>query len=172
MHDNGSARSAGGSRRTLRNRGSRVIPYLIVFGASAGAAFVATPLVRRFAVHSGAIDRPSDRKVHPKPTPTLGGLALYIGVVIGMGVSRLLPFFHRLDCRASRTVPIAAIASSAHPYVTPGTKIFWPAPRTALLPGIKGVIAIGRPRCTCNQSRIIMRDCSAILLGRLPAVAK
>src|SRR5213080_182760 len=107
MHGNGSARCASGSRRTLRNQGSWVIPYLIVFGASAGAAFVATPLVRRFAVRSGAIDRPSDRKVHPKPTPTLGGLALYIGVVIGMGVSRLLPFFHQLHQSSSE--PAAAL---------------------------------------------------------------
>ena len=84
-----------------------MIPYLIVFGASAGAAFVATPLVRRFAVRSGAIDRPSDRKVHPKPTPTLGGLALYIGVVIGMGVSRMLPFFHQLHQSSSE--PAAAL---------------------------------------------------------------
>src|SRR5439155_7874918 len=107
MHGNGSARCASGSRRTLRNQGSWVLAYLIVFGASAGAAFVATPLVRRFAVRSGAIDRPSDRKVHPKPTPTLGGLALYIGVVIGMGVSRMLPFFHQLHQSSSE--PAAAL---------------------------------------------------------------
>src|SRR5438132_14242392 len=97
MHGSGSARSASGSRRTLRNRGSRVIPYLIVFGASAGAAFVATPLVRRFAVRSGAIDRPSDRKVHPKPTQTLGSLAIYVGVVIAMGwyqIIQLSTTFH------------------------------------------------------------------------------
>src|SRR5437763_5158395 len=101
MHGNGSARSASGSRRTLRNRGRRVIPYLIVFGASMGAAFVATPLVRRFAVRTGAIDRPSDRKVHPSPTPTLGGLAIYIGVLVGMGVSRMLPFFRPLHASSS-----------------------------------------------------------------------
>ena len=42
------------------------------------------PLVRRFAVKTGAIDRPSDRKVHPTPTPTLGGIAIYLGVLVGM----------------------------------------------------------------------------------------
>jgi UDP-GlcNAc:undecaprenyl-phosphate/decaprenyl-phosphate GlcNAc-1-phosphate transferase len=84
-----------------------VIPYLIVFGASAGAALVTTPLVRRFAVRTGAIDRPSDRKVHPKPTPTLGGLAIYVGVLVGMGVSHLMPFFRQLHHVSSE--PVAAI---------------------------------------------------------------
>jgi UDP-GlcNAc:undecaprenyl-phosphate/decaprenyl-phosphate GlcNAc-1-phosphate transferase len=78
-----------------------VIDYLIVFAVSAGAAFGATPLVRRFAVRTGAIDRPSDRKVHPKPTPTLGGIAIYLGVAVGMGVSRIMPFFHPLHRSSS-----------------------------------------------------------------------
>jgi UDP-GlcNAc:undecaprenyl-phosphate GlcNAc-1-phosphate transferase len=83
-----------------------VISYLIVFGASAGAAFVMTPLVRRFAVRTGAIDRPSDRKVHPKPTPTLGGLAIYLGVFVGMAVSRVLPFFHQLHQSSSEPAAV------------------------------------------------------------------
>ena len=81
--------------------------YLIVFGASLGATLVATPLIKRFAVRTGAIDRPSDRKVHPKPTPTLGGIAIYIGVLVGMGVSRVLPFFSRLHHSSSE--PVAAL---------------------------------------------------------------
>jgi UDP-GlcNAc:undecaprenyl-phosphate GlcNAc-1-phosphate transferase len=67
-------------------------PYLAVFAASAGATFVATPFVRRLSLRLKWIDRPSDRKVHPKPTPTAGGIAMLIGVVVGLGVSRLVPF--------------------------------------------------------------------------------
>jgi UDP-GlcNAc:undecaprenyl-phosphate GlcNAc-1-phosphate transferase len=84
-----------------------VIHYLIVFGACAATVFVTTPLVRRFAVRTGAIDRPSDRKVHPNPTPTLGGLAIYLGVLVGMAVSRVLPFFH--DLHQSSSEPVAAL---------------------------------------------------------------
>jgi UDP-GlcNAc:undecaprenyl-phosphate GlcNAc-1-phosphate transferase len=84
-----------------------VIHYLYVFLACAATSFLATPLVRKFAVRAGAIDRPSDRKVHPKPTPTLGGLAIFLGVVVGFGVSRALPFFDQLH--RSYSEPSAAI---------------------------------------------------------------
>ncbi len=70
--------------------------YVAVFLITALSAFVATPLVRRLAMRIGAIDRPSDRKVHPKPTPTLGGLALWFAVVVGLGVAWLIPTFRDL----------------------------------------------------------------------------
>jgi UDP-GlcNAc:undecaprenyl-phosphate GlcNAc-1-phosphate transferase len=68
-----------------------VLPYAVAFGASAVVAFVATPLVRRLSLRLGWIDHPSDRKVHPKPTPTAGGLAIFAGVVAGLAVARAVP---------------------------------------------------------------------------------
>ncbi|HEX2031056.1 MAG TPA: MraY family glycosyltransferase [Actinomycetota bacterium] len=73
-----------------------MLAYLAVFVVSIAAAFLATPVVRRLATRFGAIDRPSDRKVHPKPTPTLGGLALWLAVLAGLGVAALLPAFREL----------------------------------------------------------------------------
>ena len=64
----------------------------MVFAVSAGATFVVTPFVRRLSLRLGWIDRPSDRKVHPKPTPTAGGIAMFVGVGAGLGVSRMVPF--------------------------------------------------------------------------------
>ena len=88
-----------------------MISYLVVFAASAGAVFLATPLVRRLAVRTGAIDRPSDRKVHPKPTPTLGGLAIFLGVLAGLGVSHLLSFFDEMHRTSSD--PVAAVLAGS-----------------------------------------------------------
>jgi UDP-GlcNAc:undecaprenyl-phosphate GlcNAc-1-phosphate transferase len=74
-----------------------VIAYLVVFAASALTSFVATPLVRRLALRIGAIYQPNDRTVHAVPTPTIGGLALFAGLLAGLGVSRLLPFFDQMN---------------------------------------------------------------------------
>ncbi|HXF35726.1 MAG TPA: MraY family glycosyltransferase, partial [Actinomycetota bacterium] len=87
-----------------------MVPYLIVFGASAGVAFLATPLVRLLALRTGAVDHPSDRKVHPRPTPTLGGLAMFLGLLAGLGASRLLPVFDELNRRSSE--PLAALVAA------------------------------------------------------------
>ncbi len=66
-------------------------PYLGVFLASAGAVVLVTPIIRLLAVRFRAIDQPSDRKIHPKPTPTGGGVGLLIGVAAGIGVAALTP---------------------------------------------------------------------------------
>ena len=83
--------------------------YLLIFLASAGTTFLVTPLVRRMVVRMGAIDRPGDRKVHPVATPTMGGLAMYAGFLVGLGVSFLLPFFS--DMQAGSPEPLAALVT-------------------------------------------------------------
>jgi UDP-GlcNAc:undecaprenyl-phosphate GlcNAc-1-phosphate transferase len=42
-----------------------------------------TPAIKRLALKIGAVDKPNNRKVHQKVMPRLGGLAIYIGVLIG-----------------------------------------------------------------------------------------
>jgi UDP-GlcNAc:undecaprenyl-phosphate/decaprenyl-phosphate GlcNAc-1-phosphate transferase len=73
-----------------------VRPYLLVFAASAGVTFLVTPVVRRLSLWRGWIDQPSDRKVHPRPTPTAGGLAMYVGVAAGLLAARAIPFLSDL----------------------------------------------------------------------------
>jgi UDP-GlcNAc:undecaprenyl-phosphate GlcNAc-1-phosphate transferase len=86
-----------------------VVAYLIVFVVCALTTLLATPIVRRFVVRIGAIDRPNDRKVHPVATPTMGGLAMYAGVVVGLAVSYLMPFF--TDVHAASPEPRAALVT-------------------------------------------------------------
>lgn len=83
--------------------------YLAVFLAAAGTTFVATPLVRRFVVRVGAIDHPSDRKVHPRDTPTMGGIAMWGGFVAALLLSRFLPFFD--EANAGSPEPLAALVT-------------------------------------------------------------
>lgn len=54
-------------------------------------AFAATPLVKKLAVRVGAIDVPKDnRRMHKKPIPRLGGLAIFAAFVISLVVVLLV----------------------------------------------------------------------------------
>mgnify|MGYP000226713945 CR=1 FL=1 len=56
---------------------------LIPFTVAVMISLIATPLVRKLAYKVNAIDIPKDnRRVHKKPMPLMGGLAIYLGVVI------------------------------------------------------------------------------------------
>jgi UDP-GlcNAc:undecaprenyl-phosphate/decaprenyl-phosphate GlcNAc-1-phosphate transferase len=85
--------------------------YLLVFAVSAAVTFLTTPLVRQIALRIGWIDRPSDRKVHPTPTPTVGGLAIHLGVLAGLVAARFLPFLRTLYDTTS-DLDAAAIAGT------------------------------------------------------------
>lgn len=61
--------------------GNEVI--LIAYVVAAGATCGLTPLVRRIALRSGALDHPNERKVHQRPLPTWGGIALVVGFFAG-----------------------------------------------------------------------------------------
>jgi UDP-GlcNAc:undecaprenyl-phosphate GlcNAc-1-phosphate transferase len=86
-----------------------VAAYLVVFLVAALTTFVATPIVRRVAVRIGGIDQPSDRKVHPVPTPTMGGLAMYAGFLAALGISQVLPEFD--DMNRGSPEPLAALVT-------------------------------------------------------------
>lgn len=46
-------------------------------------ALVITPVIKKFAFLVGAVDKPNERKVHKKPMPSLGGLAIYLAFILG-----------------------------------------------------------------------------------------
>ena len=57
--------------------------YIAPFLLAAFISFFATPLVRKLAFKVGAVDIPKDdRRVHKEPMPLIGGLAIFIAVVI------------------------------------------------------------------------------------------
>ncbi|MEL7597340.1 MAG: MraY family glycosyltransferase [Clostridiaceae bacterium] len=48
-------------------------------------SFILTPFIKNFAIRINAVDIPKDkRKIHKKPIPLLGGMAIYISFVITM----------------------------------------------------------------------------------------
>jgi UDP-GlcNAc:undecaprenyl-phosphate GlcNAc-1-phosphate transferase len=48
-------------------------------------SFLSTPIVKKIAIKVNAIDTPKDaRRIHKKPTPVMGGLAIYVAFVFGV----------------------------------------------------------------------------------------
>jgi UDP-GlcNAc:undecaprenyl-phosphate GlcNAc-1-phosphate transferase len=60
---------------------------LIAFAVGLIAAMGLTIPVRQLALRVGMVDHPGPRKVHVQPMPLLGGLAIYLGVLIALLVS-------------------------------------------------------------------------------------
>jgi UDP-GlcNAc:undecaprenyl-phosphate GlcNAc-1-phosphate transferase len=63
----------------------------VVFLLSLATTYLLTPWVRQLAIRMGVLDHPDSRRVHTEPIPRWGGLAIYIGVLVGMlaGLARL-----------------------------------------------------------------------------------
>jgi UDP-GlcNAc:undecaprenyl-phosphate GlcNAc-1-phosphate transferase len=76
---------------------------LSLFFLALGFALVLTPLAKRLGVRLGAVDVPSERKVHTTPIPRVGGLAVFLAFAATMAltnlyvtrVSELFVFDHR-----------------------------------------------------------------------------
>lgn len=50
-------------------------------------AFLLTPVVRRLAARCDVVDLPGGRRVHERPTPRWGGIAIYAGFMAAVGVA-------------------------------------------------------------------------------------
>jgi UDP-GlcNAc:undecaprenyl-phosphate/decaprenyl-phosphate GlcNAc-1-phosphate transferase len=66
--------------------------YLFVLIIAAVVTYLLTPLVRRGAIAMRAQHAPRARDVHKEPTPLLGGLAMYGGLVAGLLVAERLTY--------------------------------------------------------------------------------
>ncbi|TET83263.1 undecaprenyl/decaprenyl-phosphate alpha-N-acetylglucosaminyl 1-phosphate transferase [candidate division TA06 bacterium] len=58
--------------------------HLLSFLISAGLALMFTPIMRVLARKSGVVDMPDGLKRHRKPTPYLGGVAIYLAFMLSL----------------------------------------------------------------------------------------
>jgi UDP-GlcNAc:undecaprenyl-phosphate GlcNAc-1-phosphate transferase len=78
--------------------------YALVLLVTAAVTYLLVPLVRRVAVGTRAIHEPRARDTHTTPTPLLGGLAMYGGLVAGLLIaSRLSVLEDPFKTAGSRT---------------------------------------------------------------------
>jgi UDP-GlcNAc:undecaprenyl-phosphate/decaprenyl-phosphate GlcNAc-1-phosphate transferase len=84
--------------------------YLFILVIAAVVTYLLTPLVRRGAIAFNAQHVPRVRDVHTKPTPLLGGLAMYGGLVAGLLVAGRLSYLQQAFL-SPRTVPGLLLAA-------------------------------------------------------------
>lgn len=81
----------------LSDRGAGVpLRELVLVGLTAAiVTYFATGGVRQLATRLGAVAYPRERDVHLNPTPRMGGLAMYLGVVTAVFLASQLPALTR-----------------------------------------------------------------------------
>lgn len=70
--------------------------FLWVVAAAAVVSFVASYAVLRLSRRFGLVPEVRDRDVHSTPTPRLGGVAMYVGILVAFGVASTRPEFRAL----------------------------------------------------------------------------
>ena len=88
-----------------------VLAYLVVGGAAAVATGLATPLARQFAERSGLLTAPDDRDVHDMPTPSIGGPAMLVGLLVGALVAWLIGDFDAVFATRSEMLGVLVAAT-------------------------------------------------------------
>ncbi|HEX2041758.1 MAG TPA: MraY family glycosyltransferase [Acidimicrobiales bacterium] len=87
-----------------------MLSYAAVFAVAALLTYVVTPAVWRLAVRIGAVVAPDERRVHTRPTPTLGGLAMLAAFLGAMAVAAVLPEFRPVFTASSEPLGVVMAA--------------------------------------------------------------
>jgi UDP-GlcNAc:undecaprenyl-phosphate GlcNAc-1-phosphate transferase len=66
------------------------VRWLYIFLISFAATFALTPVSIVAGARWGFVDHPNERKIHGAPTPRIGGLAVYLGVVSAILVNSIV----------------------------------------------------------------------------------
>jgi UDP-GlcNAc:undecaprenyl-phosphate GlcNAc-1-phosphate transferase len=80
--------------------------YLIIGACAMLVTFVTTPLVRAFARAKNWVAVPGERKVHTVPTPDVGGIAMFAGVVVALALAWRMDRFSGLFEANSESVGV------------------------------------------------------------------
>jgi UDP-GlcNAc:undecaprenyl-phosphate/decaprenyl-phosphate GlcNAc-1-phosphate transferase len=69
------------------------IDFVIIGAVAAVVTFLMTFVVRRLATRFDFVVEPDARRVHERPTPTVGGAAMFVGFLAAMAVASRIPQF-------------------------------------------------------------------------------
>ncbi len=129
---------------------------IAVFAAAALTTLVSTPLAGRLAVRIGAIAIPDDRRVHERPTPTLGGLGILAGFLAGMFVGWRFGGYEAIF--TAPTVPLGVVIAGLIVYAV------------GAIDDVREISAPAKTAGTVLAGSVLNVAGVSILLFRLPSV--
>ncbi len=88
-----------------------MVGYAVVFIVSSIATYLLTFPVRRFALRVGAIEYPDERRVHERPTATIGGVAMFGGFLLAMLIAYQIPQFRPVFANSSEPIGVLLAAT-------------------------------------------------------------
>jgi UDP-GlcNAc:undecaprenyl-phosphate GlcNAc-1-phosphate transferase len=80
--------------------------YLVVGLVAALATAVAMPFVIRLAHRNDWLATPDERRMHPVPTPDVGGIGMFVGILAGIVAASFLSDFEQLFADSSEIVGV------------------------------------------------------------------
>ena len=134
--------------------------HLLAFVISAIVVLILTPLVRKAGLASGRVDLPGDRKVHNQPMVRLGGVSIFIGVLIALLTIWFIGGFIGADGQ-----PLGGEDDLAVWGVTIGGLAFF---LIGLIDDLFGLSAIGRLICQAAVASVAWKVGVAIHFMTLP----
>jgi UDP-GlcNAc:undecaprenyl-phosphate GlcNAc-1-phosphate transferase len=84
--------------------------HLVVLTVTAVTTLVLTPAVRWMAIRRGDLVAPDERRVHERPTAALGGVAMWAGVLAGLGTAAAFDTFRPVF--DTPTIPMGVLAAA------------------------------------------------------------
>jgi UDP-GlcNAc:undecaprenyl-phosphate/decaprenyl-phosphate GlcNAc-1-phosphate transferase len=105
------------------------IAYILVFSVAAGASAASLPLWCAFCRRAGFVDDPGVRKIHARPTPLAGGLAVFTGLCAVLAVGGFAVFAGLPDTQT--------VARVLHGFERRGAQL------AAILAGAGGMLLLG-----------------------------
>lgn len=108
--------------------------YLVIMAVSGYLCYLFTPLVLSYCTKRGIFDQPGPRKIHDRPIPRLGGVAIYAAYFLGLVPGLLLlPEIWQNNTKAiiglfiGGTIIFAVGALDDIKGLRPQTKLIWEA---------------------------------------------
>ena len=143
----------------------QVATMILTFGAALGVCAGLLPLVGRIAVHLGLVDRPGKDRMTTRPLPRIGGVALYLAFLVGLGVTFVLPVDRTFDPTETGRLALLVIGASIVFLVMLADDALDLAPRLKLGWQIGAALLVTLPAVWGPGRGIVISDFRFPLLG-------